>query len=97
MYARVSTAEVQPGKIEEMVSISKDSILPAARQQEGYEGGLWLTDPEANKAIIVTLWESRELLEAGEASGYYREQIGKVGGLLAGEVVREIYEVSIRD
>lgn len=97
MHARVSTAEVQTGKMGEVVSLSEDSILPAAKQQEGYVGGLWLTDPEANKAIIVTLWESREALEAGEASGYYREQVGKFGGLLAGEVVWEIYEVSIRD
>ena len=47
----------------EVVFLSEGSILPAARQQEGYEGGLWLTDPEANKAIIVTLWENREALE----------------------------------
>jgi pimeloyl-ACP methyl ester carboxylesterase len=32
---------VQFGKIEEVVSVSRDSILPAAKQQQGYEGGLW--------------------------------------------------------
>jgi hypothetical protein len=41
VYARVPTAEVQFGRIEEMVSVSRDSILPAAKQQQGYEGGLW--------------------------------------------------------
>ncbi len=35
-------------------------------------------------------------MEAGEQSGYYREQAGKFGGLLAGDVVREVYEVSIQ-
>ena len=40
MYARMPTAEVQLGKVEEVVSVSRDSILPAAKQQQGYEDGL---------------------------------------------------------
>ncbi len=95
MYARVSTAEVQPGRLDEVIDISRDSVLPAARQQRGFKSGLWLTDRDANKIMIVSLWESREDMEAGEQSGYYREQIGKFGGMLAGDVVREAYEVSI--
>ena len=36
-------------------------------------------------------------MEAGEASGYYnRGQVGKFGGMLAGDVVREAYEVGIQ-
>lgn len=96
MYARVSTAEVQPGKIDDTVNISEESVLPAARQQQGFEGGLWLTDPDNNKVMVVTLWASREDMESGETSGYYREQIGKLGDLLVGDVVREAYEVSIK-
>ena len=46
--------------------------------------------------MIVTLWETKEEMEAGERSGYYREQVGKFGGMLAGEVVREAYEVGIQ-
>ena len=46
MYARVSTAEVQPGRTDEVVAVSRDSVLPAAQQQQGFEGGLWLTDPD---------------------------------------------------
>ena len=96
MHARVSTAEVRPGRIDELVSLSRDSVLPAARQQQGFGGGLWLTDPGTNKVMIVTLWETKEEMEAGERSGYYREQVGKFGGMLAGDVVREAYEVSIQ-
>ncbi len=96
MHARVSTAEVQPGRIEGLVSVSRDSVLPAARQQKGFGGGFWLTDPGTNKVMIVTLWETKEDMEAGERSGYYREQVGKFGGMLAGDVVREAYEVGIQ-
>jgi heme-degrading monooxygenase HmoA len=96
MHARVSTAEVQPGRIDELVSLSRDSVLPAAQQQQGFRGGFWLTDSDTNKVMIVTLWETKEDMEAGERSGYYREQVGKFGGMLAGGVVREAYEVSIQ-
>ena len=96
MYARVSTAELRPGRMDEVIDISRDSVLPAAQQQRGFRSGLWLTDRDANKIMIVSLWETREDMEAGERSGYYREQVGKFGGMLAGDVVRETYEVSIQ-
>jgi len=36
-------------------------------------------------------------MEESERSGYYREQLGKFGGLLTGDdVVRETYEVGIQ-
>jgi heme-degrading monooxygenase HmoA len=84
--------------LDELLSVSRDSVLPAARQQQqGFRGGLWLTDPDArSRSVIVTLWETREGMEAGERSGYYREQVGKLGGMLAGDVVREAYEVGIQ-
>ena len=96
MHARVSTAELRPGRMDEVIDISRDSVLPAAQQQRGFRSGLWLTDRDANKIMIVTLWETKEDMEAGERSGYYREQIGKFGGMLAGDVVREAYEVGIQ-
>ena len=71
-------------------------MLPAARQQQGFEGGLWLTNPDNDKAMVATLRESKEAMKAGEASGYYREQIGRYGGMLAGDVVREVYEFGVR-
>ena len=96
MYARLSTAAVQPDKMDEVIAVSRDAGLPAARQQPGFKGALWLTDRDANKLMAVSLWEIREDMETGEQSGYYREQIGRLGGMLAGDVVREAYEVSIQ-
>ena len=94
MHARVSTTEVQPGRIDELVP-SPEIRFCRPPSSTGFSGGLWLTDPDTNKVIIVTLWETKEDMEAAEQSGYYREQVGKFGGMLAGDVVREAYEVSI--
>ena len=82
--------------MDEIIAVSRESGLPAAQQQRGFKGALWLTDRDANKLMAVSLRETKEDMEAGEQSGYYREQIGRLGGLIAGEVVREAYEVSIQ-
>lgn len=91
MYARVTTAQVQPGKMDELVRILL--VLPAARQQKGYAGGLVLTNPGTGKAEIIALWETEADMAAGEVSGYYREQVAKVVPTLAGPPAREGYEV----
>jgi heme-degrading monooxygenase HmoA len=94
MYARTTTAQIQPGKMDELVKILLDSVLPAARQQQGYKGGFVLTNPEAGKAKIIALWETEAEMLAGEAGGYYREQVAKIAHTLAGPPDREAYLVS---
>jgi heme-degrading monooxygenase HmoA len=97
MYARVTTAQVRPGKMDELVRILLDSVLPAARLQKGYAGGMVLTNPDTGKAEIIALWETETDMTAGEASGYYREQIAKAAPTLAGPSAREGYEVNNRE
>jgi len=97
MYARVTIAQIQPGKMDEGIQIVRDSVLPAAKQQQGFKGGLILTDQSASKTIAITLWETEADLKAGEASGYYQAQMAKVASLLAAQPVREAYEVSIQE
>ncbi|HLE29970.1 MAG TPA: antibiotic biosynthesis monooxygenase [Anaerolineales bacterium] len=96
MHARVVTVQVQPGKIEETIRIYRDSVVPAAKEQKGFKGALLLTDPNTGKGVSVTLWETEADLKAGEASGYYQEQIAKFGAVFAAPPAREAYEVSLQ-
>ena len=96
MHARMTTIRTQPGKLAEAMDIARGSIAPHAKGQRGFKSLLALVDREDDEIVFVSLWETEEDMEAGERSGYYREQIGKFGGMLAGEVVREAYEVSIQ-
>ena len=96
MYARVTTTRIQPGKIEEALGIARDSIAPAAKEQRGFEGFLLLTNPQTGEGISITLWETEEDLKASEEGGYYREQLGKLAEVLAGQPDREVYKVGVR-
>ena len=92
--ARVTLSQAQPGKMDEAVRRVRESILPAALQQSGCRGMLQLIEPATSKALAVTLWETAAAMRASEQSGYYREQLAKVGDLLAGEPTRETYAVA---
>ena len=97
MHARVVTFQLHPGKTEEAVRIYGDSIVPAAKQQPGFKGARLLTDSNTGKGISISLWETEADLKAGETSGYYQEQIAKLGQVLAFSPTRESYEVSIQE
>jgi heme-degrading monooxygenase HmoA len=78
----------------EATKIFSESVIPAARQQRGFKGALFLTDPATGKGMSVTLWETEEDLKAGESSGYFKEQVAKFGPLLAGPPTREVLVVA---
>jgi heme-degrading monooxygenase HmoA len=96
MRARVVTNQLQSGKTDEWVEIFRDSIVAASRQQPGFRGALALTDATTDTGIGITFWESEAELSATEASGFYREQIAKVGQVVAAPPVRALYEVRVQ-
>ncbi|HEY7348496.1 MAG TPA: antibiotic biosynthesis monooxygenase [Ktedonobacterales bacterium] len=95
MYARIVTVEANVDKLEELIAIYRDSIVPAARQQKGFMGARLFTNPVTGKGVSVTRWQSKEDLEAGEASGYYQEQIAKIAPMLTAPPAREIFDISV--
>jgi heme-degrading monooxygenase HmoA len=75
MHARLTTIQLQPGMTERLGAIFNETVLPAARQQGGFRGGLLLTEAATGKAVLVSLWESEAHLLAGEGNGYYVEAV----------------------
>jgi quinol monooxygenase YgiN len=94
MYAKVVNLQIKPGKKDEVVHLFQEFVIPGAKKQKGFKGGLLLTDPNTNKAASVALWETEADIKASEASGYYKEWVAKLSDALAMPPVREIYEVS---
>jgi heme-degrading monooxygenase HmoA len=95
-YARLFTTQGAPEKMDEAIRITRDSVLPAARKQQGFEGLLLLADRQIGKGISVTCWETLDDLQASETSGYLREQLGKITPLLTAPPVKEVFEVVVQ-
>jgi len=91
MYARVTTAQVQPGKMDEAISMMRDFTYPANRNQQGFKSAILLTNPNTGKALSITLWET-EVGATGQAAATNPAR----AGLLYGRSVREIFEVSVQ-
>ncbi len=96
MYARVVLSTPQQGKMDEMIKVARDSILPAAKKQKGFKNWYTLTNRNAGKVIVIGIWNTEADMMANESSGFYKEQIAKVAPLLTGPPTMEHYEVSVK-
>jgi heme-degrading monooxygenase HmoA len=96
MYARVTFATAQPGKVDEVTKIMRDSVLPTLKKQKGFKGMTFLMNRNTNKGIVIGLWNTEADMTAGESSGFYKEQVAKVAPHLAGSPTMEHYEVGVR-
>ena len=93
MYARVTTTQVQPGRLAGMSAIWREGVLPAARQQPGFKGVLVLANRHTNQGVSLTLWETEADLQASRASGYVREALAKFTGVFVGPLIQDTYAV----
>jgi heme-degrading monooxygenase HmoA len=87
---------VDPGKLDEMLKIWKESVLPAAQSQQGFKGALVLGDRTTGDGISISLWDSEADMATGESSGYYQEQLAKFASIFTGKPDTKHYEVFLQ-
>ena len=96
MYARIVNVQLQPEKADEGSRIVKEFVVPPMKNQKGFKGQLFFTQPDTGKAISINLWETEDDMIAFEKSPLYREVLGKLSGVLAGPPAAEKYNVSVQ-
>ena len=96
MFARLTIVQVKPDKIDDVIKIYEDHVVPSAKGQKGYKGIFLLTDRKTGKGISLTMWESEQDATANEKSGYYQQQVGRFKDYFTKPPVQEGYEVSIQ-
>ncbi len=67
MFARVTTMQGSPDRIDEAARMLQEKAVPFARQLSGSKGVYWLADRQTGKGLVVALWESEEAMRASEA------------------------------
>ena len=95
MHAQVSSVTLKPGKADDWLAITRDSILPAAKKRQGFVNAIILIDREKNRGIGISFWETAEDADAIATSGFYQEQVAKAALCLAGWE-RQVLEVAIQ-
>lgn len=96
MFARVITAQAGAEGFDGTVRLAEQQ-MPGARQMPGFQGYYLLTDAETGKVVIISLWETREQMDAvtagGGPSGIREQRNSAPTGLTAQHL--ETYEVTL--
>jgi heme-degrading monooxygenase HmoA len=92
VFARMFTIEGRREQLDEFARAGERNVLPALQRLDGFEGLLVHANRQNGKILIVTLWESEEVMRGGEEASYWvRALSAEVAG---GEVTNvERYEV----
>jgi pentatricopeptide repeat protein len=59
-YAGLVTMHAQAGKLDEVVKVYHESMLPAAKQHKGFLDARLFIDRATGKGISVVRWQSEE-------------------------------------
>lgn len=94
MYARVVNSQLQPGKAR---SGSPSCVIRLSQQpnnSRASKGFVVLADPNSDKGIAYSIWETEADLKASETS-HFDQQIAKRKVVLAAPPVHEIHELIV--
>jgi heme-degrading monooxygenase HmoA len=95
MYARVTTAETQPGTMGELIRFYEE-VAPQLKGVNGFVRSQLLTDRTANKVMVMSLYETLADLESGET--LFRQAMAdpRAAAALAGPPAVAVYEVALQ-
>ena len=64
MYARLTTIEGSPDRMDDAERHIQEQTLPQLQKMEGFQGFVSMGDRQSGKVIGVAFWESEEALRA---------------------------------
>lgn len=96
MYARVIQVPLQPGRIEQAITHFRDSVGPALKQLDRFKNSRFLTNPDTNKGLMVTLWETEAHRQGAESNGFLQNVLKEMGTTLPGHQPSTITRLTFR-
>ena len=94
--ARVTTAQIPPERIEELLRHIREQNAPTMQQQPGFQRAYYCIDRQRGQGLALSLWQSREAVQQAEATlNQARDQAGQVSGI-QGAPTTAVYEVAVQ-
>ena len=69
MYARLTTIEGAPDKMDEATRHVQEQTLPQLQKMDGFKGFVALGDRQSGRVVGVSFWESEQAMQASEEVG----------------------------
>ena len=92
MFARVTTLQGSPDRIDEAARGLQERAVPFVRQLSGFKGAYWLANRQTGKALAVGLWESEDAMRASEAQ---IEQSRRESAQAVGATIQSVEEYEV--
>ncbi len=84
MYLRITSANVQQGKVALFDELYRGSIIPALKSVDGFKHAFLVASTESpNELLSVTIWESKDKADAYERSGRFAYLVDQVKPMLS--------------
>jgi len=96
MYARVIHVDVNADKMDAGIEGVEKALQDVIKKVQGFAGAFLLVERDAEKAIYMTLYESKEDADAVWKSGVTQDVISKLSEFMTGTPIVEGYEVAIK-
>jgi heme-degrading monooxygenase HmoA len=93
MHARVTTGQIQPGTMDELVRFYEE-VAPQLKGLKRFVSTHLLRDRTANKVFVMSVYETLADLEAGDT--YFRQSLAdpRAAAALAGPPVVAVHDVA---
>lgn len=92
MYARVSHITFHPGTTDEALALFQAVILPSARRQSGFRDVLIARTPDADRGLVITVWDTEAALLASTPPPEIAEALERWDAFIA-EAAQAVYAV----
>ena len=92
MFSRVNTVHQPAGKLDELAQIAARQ-MPGAHGLPGFSGFYYLVDRDNEKALVISLWDTKENLQQLDAHAKVRDEVETEAGMKSPPT--EIFEVAL--
>lgn len=95
MYARVITVQWQVDRIDEAITLFREEVVPALKQQTGFANTRLLVDHSTGKGMMVSVWQREADLYASQNSGFLNRQLAHLTQFFATAPTIDRYEICV--
>lgn len=93
MYARTSTIQADPARIDEGIAYLRDQVIPAVTAIEGCVGMSLVVERDSGRCIATAAWATEDAMrDSAEKVRPYRDEAQRLLGAESSEV--EVWEVA---
>jgi len=93
MEARVAIMEAKQGELNDAVGAFDAETVQGARDHDGNRGLLVLSDPDTNRVLVISLWDTKEEADGGDA--FFERIAPNFGKHLTHRPERETFDVHV--